>query len=111
MKLCVPVGLWVPCAWGLACCVPVYGSLEGVHLLLGLWAQDACGPVNMVASTVLTANSSPFSLKHLLLCVRHCTKDLTCIVLFFFVFLFCFFVFLPFLGTLPRHMEVPKLGV
>ena len=25
---------------------------------------------------------------------------------------FCvFFVFLPFLGPLPRHMEVPRLGV
>ena len=25
--------------------------------------------------------------------------------------LFCFFVFLPFLVPLPRHMEVPRLGV
>ena len=24
---------------------------------------------------------------------------------------FFFFVFLPFLGPLPRHMEVPRLGV
>ena len=29
---------------------------------------------------------------------------------FFFSF-FLFFVFLPFLGLLPRHMEVPRLGV
>ena len=28
-----------------------------------------------------------------------------------FFFLFFFFVFLPFLGPLPRHMEVPRLGV
>ena len=28
----------------------------------------------------------------------------------FFLFFF-FFVFLPFLGPLPRHMEVPRLGV
>ena len=25
--------------------------------------------------------------------------------------IFFFFVFLPFLGPLPRHMEVPRLGV
>ena len=31
---------------------------------------------------------------------------------FIFVCLFvCLFVFLPFLGLLPRHMEVPRLGV
>ena len=29
----------------------------------------------------------------------------------FLTFLFLFFVFLPFLGPLPRHMEVPRLGV
>ena len=29
----------------------------------------------------------------------------------FLFFVFCFFVFLPFLGPLPRHMEVPRLGV
>ena len=27
------------------------------------------------------------------------------------MFPFFFFVFLPFLGLLPRHMEVPRLGV
>ena len=35
-------------------------------------------------------------------------------MLFFIYFLkliFFFFVFLPFLGPLPRHMEVPRLGV
>ena len=26
-------------------------------------------------------------------------------------FLFFFFVFLPFVGPLPRHMEIPRLGV
>ena len=26
-------------------------------------------------------------------------------------FFFFFFVFLPFLGLLPQHMEVPRLGV
>ena len=31
-------------------------------------------------------------------------------VLFLFSFFF-FFVSLPFLGPLPRHMEVPRLGV
>ena len=30
---------------------------------------------------------------------------------FFFFFFFFFFVFLPLLGPLPRHMEVPRLGV
>ena len=30
---------------------------------------------------------------------------------FFFFFFFSFFVFLPFLGPLPQHMEVPRLGV
>ena len=29
---------------------------------------------------------------------------------FVFVFVFVFFVFLPFLGLLPRHMEVPGPG-
>ena len=28
-----------------------------------------------------------------------------------FFFFFFFFVFLPFLGPLPQHMEVPGLGV
>ena len=28
-----------------------------------------------------------------------------------FELVFFFFVFLPFLGPLPRHMEVPRLGV
>ena len=33
-------------------------------------------------------------------------------VIFLFIYLFFFFlVFLPFLGLLPRHMEVPRLGV
>ena len=32
-------------------------------------------------------------------------------VLFFFFFFFFFLVFLPFIGLLPRHMEVPRLGV
>ena len=27
------------------------------------------------------------------------------------IFTFFFFVFLPFLGLLPRYMEVPKLGI
>ena len=31
-------------------------------------------------------------------------------LLFFFYFIL-FFVFLPFPGSLPRHMEVPRLGV
>ena len=31
--------------------------------------------------------------------------------LVFFVCLFVCFVFLPFLGPLPRHVEVPRLGV
>ena len=30
---------------------------------------------------------------------------------FSFFFFFFFSVFLPFLGQLPRHMEVPRLGV
>ena len=29
----------------------------------------------------------------------------------FFLLLLLFFVFVPFLGPLPRHMEVPRLGV
>ena len=29
----------------------------------------------------------------------------------FFLSLFLFFVFLPFFGLLPGHMEVPRLGV
>ena len=29
----------------------------------------------------------------------------------FLFFSFLFFVFLPFLGLLPRHMELPQLGV
>ena len=32
------------------------------------------------------------------------------LIFLFFVYLFIF-VFLPFLGPLPRHMEVPRLGV
>ena len=28
-----------------------------------------------------------------------------------FYFILCYFVFLPFLGLLPWHMEVPRLGV
>ena len=31
--------------------------------------------------------------------------------LFFFFFCVCVCVFLPFLGLLPQHMEVPRLGV
>ena len=38
---------------------------------------------------------------------RFVAERITCL----FCFLFCFFVFLPFLGPLPRHMEVPRLGV
>ena len=30
---------------------------------------------------------------------------------YFFVCLFIFLVFLLFLGPLPRHMEIPRLGV
>ena len=30
---------------------------------------------------------------------------------FFLSLVFFFFVFLPFLGLLPQHMEVPRLGV
>ena len=32
-------------------------------------------------------------------------------VLFFLFFSFFFWSFLPFLGLLPRHIEVPRLGV
>ena len=32
-------------------------------------------------------------------------------LLFLFFFFYFFFVFLLFLGPLPRHMEVPRLGV
>ena len=28
-----------------------------------------------------------------------------------FIYLFIYLVFLPFLGLLPRHLEVPRLGV
>ena len=28
-----------------------------------------------------------------------------------FIYLFIYFVFLPFLGLFPQHMEVPRLGV
>ena len=28
----------------------------------------------------------------------------------FYLFIYLFFVFLPFLGQLPQHMEVPRLG-
>ena len=31
--------------------------------------------------------------------------------IYFILFLFLFFVFLPFLGPLPRHTEIPRLGV
>ena len=31
--------------------------------------------------------------------------------LFFYFFFFFFFVFLPFIGPLPRPMDVPRLGV
>ena len=30
---------------------------------------------------------------------------------YLFIYLFIYFVFLPFLGLLPRHMEIPRLGV
>ena len=32
-------------------------------------------------------------------------------ILFYFILFIYFFVFLPFLGPLLRHMEVPRLGV
>ena len=32
-------------------------------------------------------------------------------ILALFIYLFIYFVFLLFLGLLPRHMEVPRLGV
>ena len=31
--------------------------------------------------------------------------------IYLFIYIFYFFVFLPFLGPLPWHMEVPRLGV
>ena len=36
---------------------------------------------------------------------------LFCLFFLFLFFLFFFFVSLPFLGPLPRHREVPRLGV
>ena len=33
------------------------------------------------------------------------------IVSFYFLFLFFIFCLMPFLGPLPQHMEVPRLGV
>ena len=32
-------------------------------------------------------------------------------ILFIYLFIYLFIVFLPFLGLLQRHMEVPRLGV
>ena len=32
-------------------------------------------------------------------------------IYYFFFIIIIIFVFLPFLGPLPRHMEVPRLGV
>ena len=34
-----------------------------------------------------------------------------CLFVFVFVFVLFCFVFLPFLGPLPQHMEVPRRGV
>ena len=33
------------------------------------------------------------------------------VFIYFILDLFIYFVFLPFLGPLPQHMEVPRLGV
>ena len=47
------------------------------------------------------------------LCFDSPSQLIHCLKLFFFTrfFFFFFLVFLPFLGLLPRHMEVPRLGV
>ena len=37
--------------------------------------------------------------------------EVFCFCGFFFVLFWFFLVFLPFLGALSRHMEVPRLGV
>ena len=37
--------------------------------------------------------------------------EVTHLCVWFWVFLFVCFVFLPFLGPLPWHMEIPRLGV
>ena len=38
-------------------------------------------------------------------------KTVQCIFMLSFFFYFLFFAFLPFLGSHPRHMEVPRLEV
>ena len=40
-----------------------------------------------------------------------CSLIRVCFFLSFFLFFFFFPVFLPFLGTLQRHMEISRLGV
>ena len=63
----------------------------------------------------------PFLLSYKFLIVESCAMFCVILVIFpglilvsflFFFFFFVFFrSFLPFLGRLPQHMEVPRLGV
>ena len=47
----------------------------------------------------------------LLIAILTDVSDLYLVVLICICMVFFFFVFLPFLGALPWHMEVPSLGV
>ena len=59
----------------------------------------------------LTSSHVPSSLIHATLVPLFLSFFSVSSFFFFFFFFFCLFAFLSFLGLLPRHMEVPRLGV
>ena len=102
-----------PASMNVAMQAGVSPELEGTRLgRLGdwavFWARDGCFlPCNPDPCPVKALQSLNVSVTSLTLPAFSPLSGL-----FFFVCLFFnLFVFLPFLGLHPRHMEVPRLGV
>ena len=95
-ELLLPVYTTATATWDLSCVCKLYHSSRQHWILNPLSDTRERTPNLMVPSRI---------------CFRCATTATPKISFYFFFFIFYFFVFLPFLGPLPRHMEVPRLGV
>ena len=77
--------------------VPEFSEMLFVFNLFSLFCSASVVSTNLSSTSLICSSAS---------CILLLATSKKSVVFLFFVF-----VFLPFLGPLPQHMEVPRLGV